>query len=586
MCSQCAVVALAAVHLSENRLNADYVIVGAGSAGSVLAARLSEYPNNRVLLLEAGPSDRRFYVRMPLGYGKVYYDQNVNWKYETEPVPGLNNRTSYWPRGKVLGGSSSINAMVYVRGHPNDYEEWNSVASGWSWADVAPVFKRMEDWADGEDEYRGQGGPLSVTNIKHDAHPLCQRYLDAAQQCQIPTNPDYNGASMHGASLYQINTRQGLRASASVCYLRDAMKRPNLTVLTGATATRIHIDNRRVTELSFEDKRGNHRVNVSKELIVSAGAINSPALLQWSGIGDEQLLSELGVQVAHASPHVGQHLQDHLGGDMVCRTNVPSLNQELRPWYGKLKVGLQFLLNRSGPLTLSLNQAGGFINVKGDKLTTGFASNELGSSDNDAVGYMPVSQQRYGQTPDLQLYFSPVSYTRAPPGVRPLINPDPFPGFLIGYNPCKPTSKGSVRITSAQANSPLSLQPNYLSTEYDRDLMLSGMRLMRQLLAAPALQAVVDKELLPGDDVESDDALMEYVRNNAWTVFHQCGTCRMGDNPAEAVVDSRLRVHGLAGLRVADASVFPTIPTGNTNAPSIMIGERASDFILQDNHEH
>jgi len=537
-------------------VNFDYVIVGAGSAGSVLANRLSASGSNSVLLLEAGPGDNRFFVRMPLGYGKVYYDKNVNWKYQTEPVESLNDRPSYWPRGKVLGGSSSINAMVYVRGHPNDYREWSEVASGWGWSDVEPVFRAMEDWSGGADEYRGEGGPLSVQNISSDAHPLCQSYLAAAKACQIPFNPDYNAASMDGAAFYQINTRNGLRASSSVCYLHPTMHRPNLTVKTKSQVTKIHFKDKVATGVSYVYKGQLHQVNARREIVICAGAINSPQLLQVSGIGPQQLLNSHGISVVHDAPLVGQNLQDHLGADLVCRTNVHSLNQQLRPWLGRLKAGLQFLLKRSGPLTLSLNQAGGFVSL------------ESSSS-----------------TPDLQLYFSPVSYTRAPVGTRPLIKPDPFPGFLIGFNPCKPGSKGYLEIQSPDALVAPRLVPNYLDTRADQDLMLAGMRLMRKLTSAPALKEIIEEEILPGPDYDSDELLMQAVRENAWTVFHQCGTCKMGDNIATSVVDAKLKVHGVRGLRVADASVFPTIPTGNTNAPAIMVGEKAAAFILEDNRE-
>ena len=535
----------------------DYVIVGAGSAGSVLANRLSANGRDSVLLLEAGPSDRRFYVQMPMGYGKVYYDKNVNWKYQTEPVHGLNHRPSYWPRGKVLGGSSSINAMVYVRGHPNDYQEWSHVASGWDWSHVEPVFKRMEDWSGvtgDTNTFRGTGGPLSVRDISDDAHPLCETYLKAAEQCQIPFNPDYNAASMIGAALYQINTRNGLRASSAACYLRPAMHRHNLHVKTRSQASKIQFENKTAVGVSYENKGKQHNATARREVIICGGAINSPQLLQLSGVGPKGLLKRYGIPVVHDCNDVGQHLSDHLGADLVCRTNVDTLNQQLRPALGKLKVGIQFLLTRTGPLTLSLNQAGGF-----------------------------VSTSEPSAAPDLQLYFSPVSYTRAPVGTRPLINPDPFPGFLIGYNPCKPTSKGYLEICSSDAKQAPRLQPNYMDTQHDKNLMLSGMRLMRKFTAAPALKEVIQEEILPGTEYNSDEQLMSYVRNNAWTVFHQCGTCRMGDNAGSSVVDARLRVHGVHGLRVADASVFPTIPTGNTNAPSIMVGERAADFILQDN---
>lgn len=535
-------------------MNFDYVIVGAGSAGSVLANKLSASGRDSVLLLEAGPSDRRLYVRMPMGYGKVYYDKAINWKYQTDPVSGLNNKPSYWPRGKVLGGSSSINAMVYVRGHPNDYQEWSDVAGGWGWSDVEPVFRRMEDWSEGADAYRGAGGPLSVQDISDDAHPLCQTYLQAAAQCQIPFNEDYNGASMHGAALYQINTKNGLRASASVCYLHPAMHRHNLTVKTNAHVGKVLFSDTTATGVRYEQDGQQYEVGARKEIILCGGAINSPQLLQLSGVGPQALLREHAVPIVCASEQVGQNLQDHLGADLVCKTNIPTLNEQLRPLLGKLKVGMEFLLKRSGPLTLSLNQGGGFVSTDGTS-----------------------------STPDLQLYFSPVSYTRAPVGTRPLINPDPFPGFLIGFNPCKPTSKGFLAISSTDPMKAPRLCPNYLDTQKDRDLMLAGMRLVRKITAAPALKQVIDEELLPGTNIQSDEQLASFVADNAWTVFHQCGTCRMGDDASSSVVDSRLRVHGVQGLRVADASIFPTIPTGNTNAPAIMVGERAAAFILEDN---
>jgi len=536
----------------------DYVIVGAGSAGSVLANKLSTSGRDSVLLLEAGPSDRRLYVQMPMGYGKVYYDKNINWKYQTEPTPGLNNRCMYWPRGKVLGGSSSINAMVYVRGHPNDYQEWSEVADGWKWSQVEPVFQRMENWTGTVNQSRGSGGPLAVRDIASDAHPLCQTYLKAAEQCQIPFNPDYNAASMIGSALYQINTKNGLRASSAACYLRPAMHRHNLHVETSSQVLRITFKNKTATGVCYEKKGKKYTARARREVIICGGAINSPQLLQLSGIGPQALLERHGVPVVHACSNVGRNLSDHLGADLVCRTNVDTLNQQLRPMLGKLKVGMQFLLSRTGPLTLSLNQGGGFISAAESASAT-------------------------SATPDLQLYFSPVSYTRAPVGTRPLINPDPFPGFLIGYNPCKPTSKGYVEISSANAKQAPLLHPNYLDTQHDKNMMLMGMNLMRKLTAAPAFKGVIEEEILPGKTHNSDEQLMTFIRNNAWTVFHQCGTCRMGDNAKTSVVDARLKVHGVQGLRVADASVFPTIPTGNTNAPSIMVGERASDFILQDN---
>lgn len=531
----------------------DYIIVGAGSAGAVLADRLTASGKHTVLILEAGGSDLTPYVQLPLGYGKVYYDKNVNWKYLTEPVQALNNRPSYWPRGKVLGGSSSINAMVYVRGHERDYAEWEAVAPGWGWNDVAPVFKRMEAWQGASDDRRGVDGPLSVTDISAMAHPLCANYFEAAEQIQIPRNSDYNAGDMDGAALYQITTEKGLRASTSRAYLRPALKRKNLVLQTHAHAHRIVLEGSRASGIEYEHKGVKKIATARAEVVLSAGAVNSPQLMQLSGLGPAAALSDVGVHVVHDLPAVGQHMSDHLGADFVCRTNVPTLNQELGPWYGKVRAALQFAFARKGPLTLSLNQAGGFIRTQPDL-----------------------------KGPDLQLYFSPVSYTRAPPGTRPLISPDPFPGFLIGYNPCKPTSQGYLSIKSSDPTEAPAIQPNYLDTDYDKNLMLKGMRLMRQFTATSAFQSVIEEEVYPGKEVESDEQMLEFVRDNAWTVFHPCCTCRMGQDSATSVVNEKLQVHGIQNLRIADASVFATIPTGNTNAPSIMVGEKASDLILAD----
>lgn len=530
----------------------DYIIVGAGSAGSVLANRLSEDGTKEVLVIEAGGTDSNFWVQMPIGYGKAYTDARINWKYETEPVPGLGGKSSYWPRGKVMGGSSSINAMVYVRGHQQDYDDWGAEAPGWWWSDVAPIFRRMESY-EGGGETRGTEGPLHVSNVAGDVHPLCRTYLAAAAQAGIPFNEDYNGPAMEGASLYQITTKGGLRASASRCYLRPALKRRNLRLETHAHATRILIEAGRATGVEYRQNGAIRTAFADGEVLLCGGAINSPQLLQLSGIGPGALLAGLGIATVLDAPEVGRNLADHLGADLHFRARVPTLNQVLGPWLGRMKVGLQFLLMRRGPLTLSVNQGGGFVRM-----------------------------MKGADRPDIQLYFSPVSYTRAAPGKRALMKPDPFPGFLLGINPCKPTSRGHLAIRSADPFAPPEMHPNYLATEHDRDMMRQGLRLARRIAGTKAFLHVIDAEISPGPEVESDAALDGFIRDNAWTVFHQCGTCRMGRDGVRSVVDERLRVHGIAGLRVVDASIFPSIPTGNTNAPAIMVGERGAELILED----
>lgn len=531
----------------------DYVIVGAGSAGSVLANRLTQDGRHKVLLLEAGGSDKTFWVQLPIGYGKVFHDARVNWKYMTQPNAGLEGQRSYWPRGKVLGGSSSINAMVYVRGHPRDYAEWNAVAPGWGWEDVAPLFQRIENWDGPSHPARGSGGPLAVHDVSDEVHPLTNAYLRGAEQAGIPYNRDYNAGEMEGAGCYQINTARGQRASAARSYLWPAKNRSNLQIRTRAHATRILFEGKRAAGVEYRHDGHIKSVRARAEVILSGGAINSPQLLQLSGIGPGAVLQAQGIPALLDVPAVGRNLQDHLGIDHLYRARVPSLNQQLRPLPGKIRAALQYAFKRKGPLSLSLNQGGGFVRV-------------YETSDG----------------PDLQLYFSPLSYARAPVGVRPLLSPDPFPGFMMGFNPCKPNSVGHLHIQSPDPMVAPLIYPNYLDTAQDRALMLAGIKLIRAIANTPALQAVIDSEVLPGAACITDEDIAGYIRQKSWTVFHPCATCRMGADPAGSVVDPRLKVHGLDGLRVADASIFPTIPTGNTNAPAIMVGEKASDLILAD----
>jgi choline dehydrogenase len=532
----------------------DYVVAGAGSAGCVLAHRLTDGGRHRVLLLEAGGTERRFWLQVPIGYGKSFYDPRVNWMYRTEPEPALAGRAGYWPRGKVLGGSSSINAMVFVRGQHEDFDAWNALGNaGWGWADVLPYFRKMEDSAHGPDAWRGRGGPLAVADVARDLHPLCEAFLRAGAEIGLPRNADFNGAVQEGVGCYEITVRDGRRMSTARAYLRPAMNRGNLCAETGAHATRILFDGTRATGIEYVRDGAACTARARREVIVCAGAVNSPQLLQLSGIGPAAHLGTLGLPVLLDNPNVGRHLQDHLCIDFLYRSRVATLNDELRPWHGKLRAGLRYIATRRGPLALSVNQAGGF------------------------------ARSRPGlDRPNIQLYFSPLSYTRAPAGKRPLMSPDPFPGFLLSAQPCRPESRGHLELKSADPFAAPRIMPNSFATEHDVREMVEGAMLLRKLAAAPSLAGVIDAELSPGPAVATREQLTEDIRQRSSTVFHPVGTCRMGPDPRQAVVDPSLRVHGVRALRVVDASIFPALTSGNTNAPVIMVAEKAADMILAD----
>jgi choline dehydrogenase len=455
---------------------------------------------------------------------------------------------------EVILSAGAINAMVFIRGQPADFDDWRGLGNpGWGWADVLPYYRKLEDSARGPSEFRGRGGPLAVADVSADLHPLCVAFLAAGAEIGLPRTEDFNGAAPEGVGLYEITTRDGRRVSAAGAYLHPAMRRGNLHVETHALATRITFDGTRATGIEYVQHGAMRMAAAAREVILSAGAINSPQLLQLSGVGPAPALRALGIDVLLDAPAVGAHLQDHLCIDHLYRARVPTLNDELRPWHGKLRAGLRYVLSRRGPLALSVNQGGGFVRSR-----PGLAR------------------------PDMQLYFSPLSYLRAPPGERPLMSPDPYPGFLLSAQPCRPASRGRIELRSKDPLAPPRIIPNSLAVGSDLDDLVEGALLLRRLAAAPSLAKVIDAELHPGANVVTREALADDIRQRASTVFHPVSTCRMGGNPAESVVDATLKVHGLACLRVIDASVFPAVTSGNTNAPTIMVAEKGADLVLAD----
>ena len=531
----------------------DYIIVGAGTAGCVLANRLTECGKYSVLLLEAGGSDRSIWIQMPIGYGRTFFDKRINWMYDTEPVEALGGRRSYWPRGKVIGGSGSINAMVYVRGQPRDFDDWKALGNeGWGWDDVLPFFKKSEDF-DWHSAHHGRGGPQHVTDISPFAHPVCRSFIEAAQALGYPVSSDFNGAKPEGVGYYQINTRGGWRASTANAFLHPARKRKTLTLRTHAHTTRILFEGCLARGVTYTSKGATFTAYARREVILAGGAINSPQLLMLSGIGDASQLTQLGIEPVIDAKAVGRNLQDHIAVSYFYKVRTATLNDVLHPFSGKLRAGLRYMADRAGPLSLSVNQSGGFVRSDAAKAH-----------------------------PNLQLYFSPVSYTKTPLSERKLLNPDPFSAFLLSHNPCRPTSRGHIELASADPATYPVIHPNYLATQSDIDDVLAGNRLLRELARTKPLADIITEELMPGVAVEGDADLLADFRARADTVYHPTSTCMMGVDPATSVVNARLCVHGIKGLRVIDASVFPTITSGNTNAPTVMVAEKGAAMILED----
>jgi choline dehydrogenase len=525
----------------------DYVIVGAGSAGCVLANRLSAGGKHSVLLLEAGPKDSNIWIHVPIGYGKLFKEKTVNWMYQTEPEPGLHGRQVFQPRGKVLGGSSSINGLLYVRGQHEDYDRWRQRGNvGWGFDDVLPYFKKAENQCRGGDAYHGTGGPLSVSDWSHE-DPLSEAFVKAAVETGIPFNPDFNGKTQEGTGFFQTTTRRGRRASSAYSYLRPAMSRGNLKVETSALAQRILFEGRRATGVEYRQNGNLRTARARKEVLVSSGAYNSPQLLQLSGVGPADLLKSHGIDIVLDAAGVGNDLQDHLQVRLVTRClQKITLNDVVNHPVRRVMAGARYALARSGPLTIAAGTSGAF-----------FKTNPRLAS------------------PDIQIHFIPFSTDKMGEKLHS------FSGYTASVCQLRPESRGSLKIRSADPAAPPEIRINYLATETDRAAFVDGIRILRKILAAPALKAYCHEEIYPGAKAESDDDLLDYCRKTGSTVYHPTSTCRMGNDPL-AVVDQRLRVRGIEGLRVVDASVMPDLMSGNTNAPTIMIAEKASDMILED----
>ncbi len=529
----------------------DYIIVGAGSAGCVLANRLSADLTNRVLLLEAGGSDSNPWIHVPVGYFKTLHNPNTDWCYKTEPDPGLNGRSLDWPRGKTLGGSSSINGLLYIRGQRQDYDLWAQMGNrGWGYNDVLPLFKRSERFELGASEYHGDKGGLSVSTMRAKS-AISEAFIDAAVEMGVPRSDDFNGAEQEGAGYFQQTARNGLRCSSARAFLKPAKGRQNLDVVTHAhTQTLVFSSDgsRKVTGVRYtrNGKPQHAMLNQGGEVILSAGAIGSPQILELSGIGQGDVLGNAGIDVIHELPGVGECLQDHLQIRLVYEVNVPTLNDSINSFVRRMGIGMQYALSRTGPMSLGASQVCIFARSM------------------DGL-----------DTPDIQFHFQPLSAD------KPGIEMHPFSGITSSVCQLRPESRGNIHVTSPDAADYPKIVPNYLSAVADQLCAVRAMKFARAMTKTAALSPFIVREHVPDDVPDTDDALLEAARSISQTIYHPTSTCKMGADPM-AVVDERLRVHGIGSLRIADASIMPTIVSGNTNAPTIMIGEKASDLILAD----